>query len=324
MAGEKRFGNSIFGFKKSDVNSYIEKILMEFDDKLKEKDNEIVMLKSQNKEIKGKYEEFGKKAEQINEDRAKIGDVLIKAQEKAELMVSEAKIQALEEKKKLDEIIEREKEKLVDIKDELKTLKSEVVSTSHRRVLAPRSRWSPSPACSEAGQVAEEHKYAPGVERLMLRNWTSPGLRLGPSVILLTPGASSMTLPVLSTGSCVGLMDVSGWNTRSSCCMVPVSVISRTFTPAVIVVGICTRYSDSSTGRMEDDHGRSAEEPDCELGNSGLVAVRSLAHPRMRMPIPRTPSEPTTSNRRNPDTPRPGTNVIATALLAAASIHNFV
>jgi len=129
MAGEKRFGNSFFGFKKSDVNSYIEKMLTEFDDKLKEKDNEIMLLKSQNKEIKNKYEEFAKKAEQINEDRAKIGDVLIKAQEKAELMVSEAKIQALDEKKKLDEIIEHEKEKLVDIKDELKTLKSEVVNT---------------------------------------------------------------------------------------------------------------------------------------------------------------------------------------------------
>jgi hypothetical protein len=30
MAGEKRFGTSLFGFKQSDVNSYIEKILREF------------------------------------------------------------------------------------------------------------------------------------------------------------------------------------------------------------------------------------------------------------------------------------------------------
>ena len=37
MPGEKRFGTSLFGFKKSDVNSYIEKILKEFDDKLKER-----------------------------------------------------------------------------------------------------------------------------------------------------------------------------------------------------------------------------------------------------------------------------------------------
>jgi len=27
MAGEKRFGTALFGFKKTDVNSYIEKIL---------------------------------------------------------------------------------------------------------------------------------------------------------------------------------------------------------------------------------------------------------------------------------------------------------
>ena len=41
MPGEKRFGTSLFGFSKSDVNLYIEKILKEFDDKLKSKDEEI-------------------------------------------------------------------------------------------------------------------------------------------------------------------------------------------------------------------------------------------------------------------------------------------
>jgi chromosome segregation ATPase len=129
MAGEKRFRTSMFGFKKSDVNSYIEKMLREFDDRLKEKDDEIAVLKSQNKEIKMKYDDIAQKADQINEDRAKIADVLIKAQEKAELMLEEARVQAIEEKKRLEQMIEEEREKLVDIKAELKTLKSEVVAT---------------------------------------------------------------------------------------------------------------------------------------------------------------------------------------------------
>lgn len=129
MPGERRFGTKLFGFKKSDVNAYIEKILREFDDKLKEKDEEIIALKNQAREIKAKYEEIVKNADQINEDRAKIADVLIKAQEKAELMLEEARLQAIEERKKLEEMIEAEKEKLVDIKGELKTLKSEVVTT---------------------------------------------------------------------------------------------------------------------------------------------------------------------------------------------------
>lgn len=128
MPGEKRFGTSLFGFKKSDVNSYIEKILREFDDKLKEKDDEIASLKNQGRELRAKYEELAKKADQINDDRAKIADVLIKAQEKAELILEDARNQAIEEKKRLEEIIEQEREKLVDIKEELKTLKAAVAN----------------------------------------------------------------------------------------------------------------------------------------------------------------------------------------------------
>jgi hypothetical protein len=130
MPGEKRFRTSFMGgFKKVDVNLYIEKILQEFDDKLKEKDDEIVSLKNQGKDIKVKYEELAKKANQIIIDRAKIADVLIKAQEQAELMLEDARIEAFEEKKKLEGVIEQEKERLVDIRQEMKTLKNEVVNT---------------------------------------------------------------------------------------------------------------------------------------------------------------------------------------------------
>jgi chromosome segregation ATPase len=130
MPGEKRFRTSFMGgFKKVDVNSYIEKILKEFDDKLKEKDDEIVSLKNQSKDIRVKYEELAKKADQINDDRTKIAEVLIKAQEKAELMLEDARIEALEEKRKLEGVIEQEKERLVDIRQEMKNLKSEVVNT---------------------------------------------------------------------------------------------------------------------------------------------------------------------------------------------------
>ena len=130
MPGEKRFRTSFMsGFNKADVNSYIEKILREFDDKLKEKDDETTTLKNQNKEYKFKYEELLKRADQINEDRDKIAEVLIKAHEKADMMVEDARAEALDEKKKLEDVIEQEKEKLIDIRQELKMLKSEVVNT---------------------------------------------------------------------------------------------------------------------------------------------------------------------------------------------------
>lgn len=126
MPGEKRFGTSMFGFRKSDVNSYMEKILGEFDNRLKEKDDELASLKSQNRDVKAKYEDMLKKADQISEDRAKIGNVLIKAQEKAEQLIEDARQEALEEKKKLEEAIEAERENLVDLKREVRSLKEEL------------------------------------------------------------------------------------------------------------------------------------------------------------------------------------------------------
>ena len=126
MAGEKRFGTSLFGFKKSDVNSYIEKILREFDDKLKDKENEIAELKNQCREFRIKYEDIARKTERASEDRAKIADVLIKAQEKAEAIIEEAKNQSVEERKKLSALTEKEREKLVDIKQEIKSLKQDI------------------------------------------------------------------------------------------------------------------------------------------------------------------------------------------------------
>lgn len=132
MAGEKRFRTSLFGFKKSDVNTYMEKMLGEFDEKLKEKDDEILSLKNQLKETKLRFDGLSKKAEQINEDRAKIADVLIKAQEKAEIMLEDARNQAIEEKKSIERLVEEEKEKLVDAKEELKALRVEVLDTLHK------------------------------------------------------------------------------------------------------------------------------------------------------------------------------------------------
>jgi chromosome segregation ATPase len=130
MPGEKRFRTSFMGgFKKSDVNTYIEKILREFEVKLKEKDDEMAVLKSQFRDIKFKYEELQGRENQINEDRAKISEVLIKAQEKADLMLEDARIAALEEKRQLEETIEKDKERLIDIRREIKTLKEEIVNT---------------------------------------------------------------------------------------------------------------------------------------------------------------------------------------------------
>lgn len=127
MSGEKKFGTSVFGFNKSDVNAYIEKILYEFDLRLKEKDEEISNLKLQIREMKTRYESAAEDSETLNKEKEKIASALITAQETADAILREAKERAAEEKSKLEEALEKEREKIIDIKRDIKTMKVQIV-----------------------------------------------------------------------------------------------------------------------------------------------------------------------------------------------------
>jgi cell division initiation protein len=132
VAGEKKFGTSMFGFKRSDVNAYIERIIREFDQRLKEKDDENAMLKFQIKELTAKYEQLSQEAEHLIREKEKIAGVLMQAQEKAETMMEEARSRAVEEKSRLDQLLETEKEKIVDIKRDIKNLKAQITGILSR------------------------------------------------------------------------------------------------------------------------------------------------------------------------------------------------
>ncbi len=129
MSGEKIFSSSLFGYNKKDVNSYLEKINKEYGDKLKIKEREIVDIKTQYRDMKNKYDEISASLAEIKENRERVANALITAQEQAKKIIEEAKKKAVDEKKKLEQQVEKEKEKLVDIKQELKVLKVEVVDT---------------------------------------------------------------------------------------------------------------------------------------------------------------------------------------------------
>ncbi|MDD4188841.1 MAG: hypothetical protein PHX37_01990 [Eubacteriales bacterium] len=128
MSAQSRFGSSLFGFNKEDVNEYIENILKEFDSKLREKENEADGLKKAYKEIKAKYDEISEKAQKIEADRKKIADVLIKAEDTAERISIEARDQALADKAEIESLVEAEREKLVDAKMELKSLRDQIAA----------------------------------------------------------------------------------------------------------------------------------------------------------------------------------------------------
>lgn len=126
MSASKRFKTSLFGYSKGDVDEYVEGMFDEFAVKVSEKDKEIAETKAQLKEIKTKYDEIQNLSEEIRTERSNIADVFIKAKEKADVIIEEAKEQAIDEKKEIEILIEKEKEKLVDLKAEIRDLKDDV------------------------------------------------------------------------------------------------------------------------------------------------------------------------------------------------------
>lgn len=133
---EKIFGNAMFGFDKNDVNTYIEKMVKDFENNIREKDEEITLLKVQNKDLKKKYEEVSARKENSSQDKDKIIDVLLRAQENAERIIKDAKEQGRVEKEKLEkelnsekqrifEQLRKDKQKIVDVRQQLNALKKQ-------------------------------------------------------------------------------------------------------------------------------------------------------------------------------------------------------
>jgi cell division septum initiation protein DivIVA len=97
MAGEKHFGNSLFGFNKQNVNSYIENLIKEFENKIKGYEAEIDRLANENRELREKYEKLAAEEERIYQEKERIAEALLHAQEKAQLIIEEAMVKAKEE-----------------------------------------------------------------------------------------------------------------------------------------------------------------------------------------------------------------------------------
>lgn len=126
MSGEKKFRTGMSGYNKEDVNEYIERILSEFDSRLKEKDDEIANFKLQLRDVRGKLDQAGTDVSAATKDREKISLVLIQAQQKADSMVEEARSEAETEKARLEKLLEAHRENLIDIKRDVRDMKAHV------------------------------------------------------------------------------------------------------------------------------------------------------------------------------------------------------
>jgi len=95
---------------------------------LAKKDKEIAALKSALTENQKAYDWLKAEAGNLDVERQKIANALLKAEEKAEEVIRNVHAQAEEEKRALEEMLEKERERIVDMRSIVKTLREEVVS----------------------------------------------------------------------------------------------------------------------------------------------------------------------------------------------------
>jgi chromosome segregation ATPase len=124
MAQDKLFGNALYGYQKNQVDEYVKKMK----DELAKKDKEIAALKSALTENQKAYDRLKAEAGNLDVERQKIANALLKAEEKAEEVIRNVHAQAEEEKRALEEMLEKERERIVDMRSIVKTLREEVVS----------------------------------------------------------------------------------------------------------------------------------------------------------------------------------------------------
>ena len=99
---------------------------------LKEREEENSELKTELNELRAKYDQLSREAESLMKDKEKMAGVLLQAQEKAETMLQEAQDKALKGKMGLTNCLSPKREKIVDIKLDLKKLRGNIAEILSR------------------------------------------------------------------------------------------------------------------------------------------------------------------------------------------------
>lgn len=130
--GGKLFRTGLFGFKKPDVNKYIENISNDFSVEIEKKDKEIECLKEKLSQLEREVDGLLKEKEQYEKTKDSISGAIIKAEEKAALIIEDAKRAALEEEKRLKEEIAGQMEELRRLKYEVVAFRRQIISSMKR------------------------------------------------------------------------------------------------------------------------------------------------------------------------------------------------
>lgn len=128
MESPKKFGASMFGFKKEDVNNYIVALGKQYADTQAALTQENEELKKQNMALIQQNQALSKKVAELEKERSFIADALLNAKQEAEKIIIDARQDAIRQKEQIEAQIaalyqeaEQEREKIHQLRQQAKT-----------------------------------------------------------------------------------------------------------------------------------------------------------------------------------------------------------
>lgn len=124
MDNEKKFSSEMFGYDKREVEDYIKVLKSEYESKLQAERSDANRISNELTIVKKKLERY--EVDYI-EKQEKVANALITAEDQARKIVETSRNEAIQEKERIEQLIEMEKEKLLDIKKEVIDLKEKTI-----------------------------------------------------------------------------------------------------------------------------------------------------------------------------------------------------
>lgn len=122
---ENNLPKGIFGLNKKDVETYIASIKDDYEKELMDQSKKLQEMKNENARLNEKINTLMKEKTEIEQSKAQISDVLIKAQEQAKQIIEDARKQAEKERQDVELLVEDQRERLINAKIELAMLKDD-------------------------------------------------------------------------------------------------------------------------------------------------------------------------------------------------------
>ena len=124
MDNEKKFANEMFGYNKQEVDEYVKETKAEYESRLQAEKSDSNRLSNELTIVKKKLERY--EIDYI-ERQEKVANALITAEDQAKKIIENARVEANEERERIEHLIEMEKEKLLDLKKEVIDLKERTI-----------------------------------------------------------------------------------------------------------------------------------------------------------------------------------------------------